>query len=451
MFVSRYLPSQQLRIPSPMYRSLEGGLGGTSLLKRGSPQSDPPADSPRPKPPPQHLPFLTLVLLLLMAFYAFHGPIRARLSGRHRAEATFERALELVLDEYVDERSPGELTREAVKGMVESLGDRHSAFLSPVSNRRQSEDESGQYAGLGITIRLYERKVLVQEIFAGAPAMKAGLKVGDFIVAADGRDLTNLDSLEQTFGSLRGPRGSTVTLGVLRGGQRLEIAVTRDVIKRPFVEYKMLGPQVGYVWLHDFPDDAATHLTKAIEALQGKGAKGLLLDLRRNQGGFLDEAVRVADLFLATGRIVSTRSRHPSDNHTYDAKAGGPAESIPLVVLVNEGSASAAEVVAGALQDHGRAALVGATTYGKGAVNKRFPLPDGSGVLLTTGRYFLPKGRQIEKVGLKPDVAVAAPSKEVMDAVLPGTLAPDPQRDAALELLRRRLDAQANAEGTAVR
>ena len=414
-------------------------MGGAFLRKGASPQQASPGDGPRPKPPPHHLPFLTLVLLLLMAFYAFHGPVRAWPSGRHRAGATFGRALDLVLDEYVDERGPDELAREAVRGMVESLGDRHSAFLSPVSNRRQSEDESGQYAGLGISIRLYERKVLVQEVFEGSPAKAAGLKPGDFIVAADGRGLTDLDSLEQTFGSLRGPRGSTVKLGVLRNGERLEIAVTREVIQRPFVEHKMLDAVVGYIRLHDFPDEASRQLAASLAAVQAEGAKGLLLDLRWNQGGFLDEAVRVADLFLPDGVIVSTRSRHPSDNRTFDGTPGGPGETIPLVVLVNEASASAAEVVAGALQDYGRAPLVGSTTYGKGSVNKRFPLPDGSGILLTTGRYYLPKGRLIEGTGLKPDVDVKAPSREVLRKVPPGAEPPDPQRDAALRLLHRRL------------
>ena len=406
-----------------------------------NPQHPPPseADHPAPsahRPPPQHLPFLTLVLLLLITFYAVHGPVRSWLSGRYRATRTLDTALDIILDEYVDPRAPDELVRGALRGMVGSLDDRHSAFLSPTANERLEETESGKYAGLGIAIRLYDHKVLVQQVFDESPALRAGLRPGDFIIAADGTDLTQADKLDKVSDLLRGAEGTTVALRVLRNGKELEITVTREIIRRPVVEHRLLADAIGYIRISDFPDKVAGRVRDAIAALRkDHTVRALILDLRWNQGGFLDEAVRVADLFVAQGVIVSTRSRHARDDRTFRAEPGGPAEDIPLVALVNEASASAAEVVAGALQDHHRARLVGTRTYGKGAVNKRFPLPDGSGILLSTGKYYLPKGRLIEGKGLEPDRAVKPPERDVLKRLPPGAKAPDPQLDAAIALL----------------
>ena len=394
---------------------------------------------PASEQPPQHLPFLTLILLLLMTFYAFHGPLRAWLSGRYRAKRAFGQAFDLVLDEYVEPREPGELAHDAIRGLVESLGDKHSAFLSPARNARQRDAETGQYAGLGVTIRLYDHKALIPRVFKGSPAESAGRRAGDVIVAADGRDLSAIGRLDEVSEALRGLEGSIASLVILRDGQRLEVAVTRAIIRPPVVQHTLLAPGIGYARVADFPDQVSSHLATALAELKEKGARGLILDVRWNQGGFLDEAVRVADLFIADGVIVSTRSRHPGDNRTYRAEPGGAAEDIPVVVLVNATSASAAEVVAGALQDHGRAQLVGTTTYGKGAVNKRFPLPDGSGLLISTGKYYLPKGRLIEAKGLEPDLEVQPPTREQLQRVPPGVEPPDPQRDAAMRLIRRRL------------
>jgi len=398
-----------------------------------------PRRQPPAAPPPHHLPFLTLVLLLLITFYAFHDPLRSMLSGRYRASRTFDKALDLVLDEYVEESNPDELVHSALEGLVKSLPDEHSTFLSPHSNSRQQEVEQGRYAGLGIVIRFQERRAIIYRVFPNTPAELAGLRPGDILVAADGQDLSKVDGLEEVSKALRGEVGSTAQLVVERDGQRIEVAVTRAIIHRPIVEPRMLEPGIGYIRVADFPDGVARRLTKALEDLSGKGAQGVVLDMRGNNGGFLDEAVRVADLFIADGLIVRTQSRHASDNRVFRARPGGSAEALPLVVLVDGESASAAEVVAGALQDHGRAPLVGTKTYGKGAVNKRFELPDGSGLLITTGKYYLPKGRQIEGEGLTPDVEVEPPSPEQLRDVPPGVEPPDPQRDRAVRLLRQRL------------
>ncbi|MFP4057372.1 MAG: S41 family peptidase [Candidatus Brocadiia bacterium] len=401
---------------------------------------------------PRHLPFLTLVLLLLIVFYTFQGPVRSFFSGRYRALATFDRALGIVLEEYVQPRRPEELVRGAIDGMVQSLEDPHSRFLSPKRNRYLKETETGRYVGLGIRIALEEGKVLIVRVFDGSPAEKAGLKAGDLILAAAEHDpqglqpparhdLTGLESLEKASDALRGEIGSVVSLEIDRQGKRLQVPVERREIERPLVHVEV-EDGLGYLRISDFPDGVHAKVQEGLQRLAEEGVKGLVLDVRQNEGGFLDEAVRVADLFIAQGLIVSTRSRHERDDRTYEAEPGGPAEDLPLVVLVDAFTASAAEVVAGALQDHDRALLVGTKTYGKGAVNKRFPLPDRSGILLTTGRYLLPSGRAIEGKGLEPDVVVQPPGPEVLEKLQPGQEPPDPQREKATALLREQIGSQ---------
>ncbi len=205
----------------------------------------------------------------------------------------------------------------------------------------------------------------------------------------------------------------------------------------------MLGDGLGFLRLGDFPDEAAAKVRDGLADLRAKGARAIVFDLRANDGGFLDEAVRIADLFIPDGVIVSTQNRCPSENRVFHATRGGPGEDIPMVVLVDGASASAAEVLAGSLQDHGRAKLVGTRTYGKGAVSKRFPLGDGSGILLSTGRYILPKGRSIEGTGLEPDLVVQHLSREEREKLKlePGVKPPDLQLDAAVKLLREQLTA----------
>jgi len=409
------------------------------------------SEAERQKAQPQHLPFLTLLLLLLISLYVFHGSVRAWFSGRYRAVREFSRALDLCLDEFREPRPPEELLHGAIEGMVNSLDDPHSAFLDPQDNKRLVEVETGRYAGLGILIRLTkDKKLRIEKVFDGSPAQKAGLKPGDIILSAAEHDpsglreplvtdLTTIKSLSKTSTVLKGRPGTRVTLGILRDGKRLEITVTRAIIEAPVVEHRPVDWDIGYLRISDFPDNTASRVRAAIEELKKQGARALVIDLRGNAGGFLDQAVATADLFIRSGVIVSTRNRNQRENRVFHANPGGPAEDIPLAVLVDGGSASAAEVLAGTLQDHGRAKLVGQKTYGKGAVSKRFPLPDGSGILLSTGIYILPKGRQIEGKGLAPDLEVKPPKPEELEALKPGETPPDPQLDAAVELLKKQL------------
>ena len=405
----------------------------------------------RQKPQPQHLPFLTLLLLLLIALHVFHGSVRAWFSGRYRAVREFSRALEICLDEFREPRPPEELLHGAIQGMINSLDDPHSAFLNPDSNKRLQEIEAGKYAGLGILIRLTkDGKLRIERVFEGSPAQKAGLKPGDIILSATEHDpsglrepvttdLTTIKSLSQTSTILKGKPGTKVTLGILRDGKHLEITVERAIVEPPVVEHRPVAWGIGYLRISDFPDSTASKVRAAIEALKKQGAKALVIDLRGNAGGFLDQAVATADLFIRQGVIVSTRNRNQRENRVFRAHPGDPGEDLPLAVLVDGASASAAEVLAGTLQDHGRAKLVGLKTYGKGAVSKRFPLPDGSGILLSTGIYILPKGRQIEGKGLQPDLEVKPPKPQELENLDPGQKPPDPQLDAAVELLRKQL------------
>lgn len=425
--------------------------------------------TPAAPAPPQHLPFLTIVLLLLMALYAFQGPIRSWFSGRYRAMAVFSRALDVCLEEYVEPRPASELVHSAVEGMIDALRDRHSAYLSPPVHRRLQENETDRYAGLGIVIGLTkDERLVINQVFEDSPAARGGLRQGDIILYAlehdpNGlkepakRDFTAVKNLNRTSNILRGERGSKVTLGIRRqrkpanlkeapkpkGEEEFEVTLVRGEVTRPVIESRLLEPGIGYLSLGDFPDGASERVSDGLADLRAKGARGVIFDLRNNDGGFLDEAVRIADLFLADGTIVSTQNRNPEENRAYHAAPGGPAETLPFVVLVNAFSASAAEVLAGCLQDRGRAKLVGTRTYGKGAVSKRFPLGDGSGILLSTGKYILPKGRSIEGTGLEPDLIVQPlPPDErerLRNSLEPGARLPDPQLDAAVKLLREQL------------
>ncbi|NQT89374.1 S41 family peptidase [bacterium] len=412
---------------------------------------------------PQHLPFLTLLLLLLLGFYALHGPVRSYLSGRYRAVALFDEALGIVLEEYVEPRTPLELSQGAIDGMVDSLADRHSMFLKPRLNKHVAEDETGRYVGLGILIELVKRKVVIRRVFPGTPAAAAGLKMGDILLSVaeyDPKniqpetvtDITDMAKIQDVSGVLEGKPGTYVRLGVFRGGKKLSIMVQRREIIRLVVEVEMAAPGIGYLRLTDFPDNVQERVAAGLAELREKGMRALIFDMQNNGGGFLDEAVAVADLFVSEGIIVSTRSRHERDNRIYKAKPGDLAEAIPVVILVDGGTASAAEVVAGALQDHKRAHLVGVSTYGKGAVNKRFALDDASGMLITTGRYYLPSGRQIEGRGLTPDTPIdpallqGAEDPSAPKGVPPPSYA-DLCRAAAVKLLQRRLGAKNPAPG----
>jgi len=329
----------------------------------------------------------------------------------------FTDVLGLLQKEYVEETDSKDLVYGAVKGMVETL-DPHSAFMPPSAYKEMQEESKGRFEGLGIEITLKEGVLTVVSPIEDTPAFRAGIQTGDQILKIDGESTKNL-TLMDSVKRLRGPRGTKVTITIMREGlpKPKEFTLTRDVIPIRSVRYELMEKQYGYIRLSQFQEKTEGELDKAINALESesKGAiKGLVLDLRNNPGGLLDQAVKVSDRFIESGLIVSMEGRREDQKMKFYAHPQGTIPHYPLVVLVNGGSASASEIVAGAIQDHGRGIVVGTQSFGKGSVQTIFPLKDGSGLRLTTARYFTPNGRSIQAKGIIPDIIVkpALPEEE---------------------------------------
>jgi carboxyl-terminal processing protease len=310
-----------------------------------------------------------------------------------------EQVHQIVADRYVEEVDPGELYQMAIEGMLHELGDPHSTFLDPEEVEQLKLSTTGNYAGLGIRIGSQDGWITVVSVLPDTPAEKEGLETGDRIVQVEGESAEGWSTTE-AVNVLRGEKGSEVTITVGRVGieKPLKFTVTRDRIHVVAVKSFMLDGGVGYVKLDPFSRNARHELKTAIDGLKEDGASSLILDLRSNPGGLLDEGVAVADLFLPEGaEVVTTRSRVESENETYTAPQPEVYRESPLIVLVDRYSASASEIVAGALQDQDRALIVGTTTFGKGSVQSLFNLPGGNYLKLTTGRWYTPSGRSIQK------------------------------------------------------
>ncbi|MFH1057257.1 MAG: S41 family peptidase [Pseudomonadota bacterium] len=320
----------------------------------------------------------------------------------------FTEVLGEIEKKYVEKKTQEELITEALKGMVSSL-DPHSAYLTPDEFRDLQIETKGSFHGVGIEITLKDGILTVVSPIEGTPAFKAGVQAGDRIIKIDGK-LTKGMSLMDAVKLIRGPKGSKVTLTVLREGapKLLDYAIARDLIPLRSVRFNLLEDGYGYVRIASFQEDTTNDLVKALRVLQSQKLplKGLVLDLRNNPGGLLQEAVSVSDVFLKGGVIVSTKGRLAGQQMTYSAHKDAVAGDYPIIVLVNNGSASASEIVAGALQDHKRALLLGITTFGKGSVQTILPLEDRGALRLTTARYYTPSGRSIQAKGIEPDLVV---------------------------------------------
>ena len=335
--------------------------------------------------------------------------VSARSNNIYEELKVFTDVLGLLQKEYVEETKSNELMYGAIKGMLETL-DPHSAFMPPNMYKEMQEETKGRFEGLGIEITAKEGVLTVVSPIEDTPAFKAGILAGDQILKIDGdstKNLTLMDSVKR----MRGPKGTKVTITIMREGftKPREFTLTRDVIPVRSVRHELLEKQYGYIRLSQFQEKTEGELDKALKALEeeSKGSvKGLVLDLRNNPGGLLDQAVKVADRFIESGLIVSMEGRREDQKMKFFAHSQGTIARYPLIVLVNGGSASASEIVAGAIQDHGRGILVGTQTFGKGSVQTIFPLKDGSGVRLTTARYFTPNGRSIQAKGIIPDILV---------------------------------------------
>jgi len=329
----------------------------------------------------------------------------------------FTDVLGLLQKEYVEETNSKDLVYGAVKGMLETL-DPHSAFMPPSVYKEMQEETKGRFEGLGIEITSKEGVLTVVSPIEDTPAFRAGIQAGDQILKIDGESTKNL-TLMDSVKRLRGPRGTKVTITIMREGlsKPREFTLTRDVIPIRSVRYELMEKEYGYIRLSQFQEKTEGEFDKALKALESesKGAiKGLILDLRNNPGGLLDQAVKVSDRLIESGLIVSMEGRREDQKMKFYAHPQGTIARYPLIILVNGGSASASEIVAGAVQDHGRGILVGTQTFGKGSVQTIFPMKDGSGLRLTTARYFTPNGRSIQAKGILPDVIVkpALPEEE---------------------------------------
>jgi carboxyl-terminal processing protease len=333
----------------------------------------------------------------------------AAVDGRSGAEFGKLFAIyQLVKDNYVDQVDDDKLLRGAIDGMLSSL-DPHSSYLDGSSLQRLETMIDGNYTGLGLSVILEDGAVKIISPFKGSPADKAGLKAGDFITHLDGTLYFDRD-LDEAVAKMRGPAGTSIRLTVFRPGREepFDVTVTRGVIELEPVTHE-LKDNVGVISVNEFSRDVGRDVNSAsasIKAQAGDKLAGLVLDLRSNPGGSLDEAVALSDLFLESGDIVSQRGRLSSENLVYRAHKGDIASGLPIVVLIDAGSASASEIVAGALQDQKRAVVMGERSFGKGSVQSLIGLDRNSAVKLTTARYFTPSGHSVQEGGIEPDIKV---------------------------------------------
>ncbi|MGH8281536.1 MAG: S41 family peptidase [Gammaproteobacteria bacterium] len=317
--------------------------------------------------------------------------------------------MQLVKQDYVRPVDDTTLINSAIRGMLAGL-DPHSAFLDKSDYQQMQIITSGQFGGLGLEVTQQDGAVVVISPIDGTPAAQAGIKTGDTILKVDSTALDGL-SLDQAVALMRGASGTKVTLTILRRStaKPLEFTLTRAEVHVASVRSRLLAPGYGYVRISQFSEDTGDGVTKAVKTLTKTNKaplKGLILDLRNNPGGLLDAAVQVSDAFLNSGIIVSAKGRAPDSNFTRRAMPGDLLAGEPLVVLVNGGTASAAEITAGALQDNRRALVLGTQTFGKGSVQTVIPLPEGAAIKLTTSLYYTPSGHSIQAEGIKPDIVV---------------------------------------------
>ncbi len=316
----------------------------------------------------------------------------------------------------------------AIAGMVASLGDPYTTYLSAEQNKELSDDLKGSLSGVGIEVGIKNDKLSVIAPIDDAPAAKAGIKAGDIIVAVNGEETSSM-SLDMAVSKIRGKKGSEVTLTIVRGSSSpKEYKITRDEITVASVKTEMKEGGIGYIKISRFGDDTVEAVQSATKSLTSNGARVVIIDLRDNPGGYLDGAVDVTSQFLAKGVIVEQRSSKEKGT-TYRAKPGGNMTEVPVVLLVNGGSASAAEIMAGALRDNNRATLVGEKTFGKGSVQQLFGLSGGSAVKITVAHWYTQKGVNITKDGIKPDIEV----KQTTEDYNAGR---DPQLDKAIEVAK---------------
>ncbi|MGG5820489.1 S41 family peptidase [Falsiroseomonas sp. HW251] len=412
--------------------------------------TDSPAEPPAPGDRKRRLRSVGAVAAAFMAG-AVIGPIialptfQAFAQDGGRAETyrllnLFGDVFERIRAEYVEPVNDRDVIENAINGMLQGL-DPHSSYMNPRSFRDMQVQTRGEFGGLGIEVTQEGGYVKVISPIDDTPAARAGVRPGDLVTHINGQSTQGL-TLQEAVEQMRGERGTTIRLTIRREGERapIELALQRDVIRPQVARFRLEGNDIAYVRLSAFNEQTEAALRRAVAAMRqqaGGNLRGLILDLRNNPGGLLDQAVQVADDFLDQGEIVSTRARRNEDAQRWNARSGDIAQGLPMVVLINSGSASASEIVAGALQDHRRAVVMGTKSFGKGSVQTVMPIPGNGAIRLTTARYYTPSGRSIQATGIEPDIEVLAQRPD------PNA----PQRDREADLRRAlRNDGQASQQ-----
>ena len=350
---------------------------------------------------------MTKKILALFLFYFLFQQANSGENDIYKKIDVFGEVLEKINKEYVDEINQSDSMDSAINGLLQSL-DPYSAYMSPEIFNEMQTETSGEFGGLGIEVSMESGVVKVISPIDDTPASRAGIKAGDYIVKINDVQVQG-KSLSEAVDLMRGPVGSGIELTIRRRGERkaLIFNVVREIIQIQSVKADILEKSIGYLRLTSFNENSGKQIEREIKKLEkNKDVKSYILDLRNNPGGLLSQAIKISDFFLDNGEIVSTKSRKPSENRKWFAKKGDLTNGKVLIVLINYGSASASEIVAGALKDHKRAILLGENSYGKGSVQSIIPLKNDGAIRLTVAKYYLPSGKSISEVGVSPDIEI---------------------------------------------
>ena len=349
-----------------------------------------------------------IILFLVISIFCSKNSYSASEENIYEKIDLFSEVLSKINKEYVDEVDQSEAMDAAINGVLQSL-DPYSAYMSPESFQNMQTETSGEFGGLGIEVSMESGVVKVISPLDDSPAYEAGVKAGDYIVKINDIQVQG-KTLSEAVEIMRGPVGSDIEITVRRRGVKkaLVFSITRKIIKIRSVKSKILENNIGYIRLTAFNENSGRQIKRKLnEFNDNEKIKGFILDLRNNPGGLLSQAIKISDFFLSSGEIVSTKSRQESENRKWFAKDGDILNGKTLLVLINNGSASASEIVAGALKDHKRAILVGENSYGKGSVQSIIPLKNKGAIRLTISKYYLPSGKSISEVGVTPDIVVS--------------------------------------------
>ena len=354
-----------------------------------------------------------IYLIASLFFFIFTNPIFSNENDIYKKIDLFSEVLDKINKEYVDEVNQSEAMDAAINGVLQSL-DPYSAYMSPDSFKNMQTETSGEFGGLGIEVSMEAGVVKVISPIDNSPAEEVGVKAGDYIVKIDDVQVQG-KTLSEAVELMRGPVGSDIEITVRRRGERkaLIFTITREIIQVASVKSEIKDDQTAYIRLTSFNENSSKQIKNKIkEFKKNKKIKNYILDLRNNPGGLLSQAIKISDYFLENGEIVSTKSKRKYENRKWFAKKGDIIDGETMIILINYGSASASEIVAGALQDHKRAILVGESTYGKGSVQSIIPLENEGAIRLTVSKYYLPSGKSISRVGVNPDIVIAEGSDE---------------------------------------